>query len=182
MQMLLTSQQERVCRKKSLVLMRGQELQKQTVFKAQQLFNHTVPTLVDSQSTLLVLCVRPGLYSSRGKATNCIPPIAWWIYNVYLVCCLIPATYYLACVSCWLHLFSPLFPQKKSDSKYGSSHSAMNTTSTKDFLFSICRTLDSISFSSPLHSIYFRTLFIYFPICQRVVQKVDETASGLPFM
>lgn len=80
--MLLTAQQGRVCKEKSPALMRGRDVQKQTVFKASQLFDHTVRSHVNSRRyTLLALCVFAGLCNIREK--NSIPPIALGVFKLF---------------------------------------------------------------------------------------------------
>lgn len=180
--MLLTSQQERVCSKKSLVLMRGQEFQKQSVFKStgsvwsrcsNSCWKNTIHSVTAFHEQ--VCAAREWNYKRHYPGS---------LMNGQCVFSMSPHTCNLLSSSCqlWVAPLSHPSLHKRKVREYRSSHSGRNTTPTKVFLFPICRTLDSISFSSPRRYIYFRTLFIYLPICQRVVQKVDETASGLPFM
>lgn len=157
MQMLLTSQWGGVCSKKSLVLMRGQKFEKQTLWLKlgdcliSQIHVESSDASVGSSNKTISYC------------TSSLPCISL----VSLADCTDKRKH--TCDKCFL--------------RTRSSHPTMNlSTATKRLLLPIAWTLDSISFSSPLRNIDLRILFIYLSICQHVVQKVDETASSLPFM
>lgn len=171
MQMLLTSQQGRVWRKSHWCWWVCRVSKVNFVFYAQKPFDHAVQThLGIAKCTSSVLLVNAAPCSRGGKQSALTQRPKWSTLCIYFV--------YVICL-CKRENVSPVTNVNTRE-----GHPPNN-----EYVCS-CKTLPAVQDAGrtiPLacphpQEYLLEAIPIYLSICQHVVEKVDETASGLPFM